>query len=378
MSVKFSVIVPVYNCMPYLSACTESIFAQTEPDFELLLIDDGSTDNSGDFCDRLAAREPRVRVFHKENGGASSARNLGLEQAVGQYAVFVDGDDLLEPETLEQLSRVLKKGRLVIFGMSFDYYAGDRLARTELLSAAHSGVFSVEALAAQYHAFFEDNALSSACNKLFDLELIRSKGLRYQEGMTLYEDYAFVLRYLAHVDEICCLEHSFYHYRLSVQENHLHERVDQLNRLEWNMSCLLDAAEPFGSRLSSRTALNSSLAETYMRLLSLHLLLHHYGARALAQAAVPYCDNRSFRALLAAGGGLSGEEAALLRRLDEGRFAVLALHFKKKVLPAENPEGRQDTAQKMKPHAAWEGVPALQADASMDSCKERNRYAKNH
>lgn len=332
MAVKFSVIVPVYNCASFLPPCAASILAQTEPDFELLLIDDGSTDESGRLCDALAAREPRVRVFHRENGGAASARNFGLEQAAGEYAVFVDGDDLLEADTLAQLSRVVKKGRLVIFGMAFDYYAKDRLERTELLSAAHSGCFSPEALAAQYQDFFADNALSSACNKVFDLELIRAKGLRFPDGMTLYEDYAFVLRCLAHTEEIYCLEQSFYHYRLSSRETHLRGRVSQLDRLERNMSALLQAADCFGSRLPNRAALNSSLAGTYLQLLSMHLLLRHYSPDALARAAVPYCANKAFRALLAEGGKLSGENAALLRRLDEKQYFVLAMQYKRRFL----------------------------------------------
>lgn len=90
---KISVIVPVYNTERYLHRCIDSILAQTFSDFELLLIDDGSKDRSGEICDEYAAKDQRVRVFHKENGGVSSARNNGIQQAEGVYSIFMDADD---------------------------------------------------------------------------------------------------------------------------------------------------------------------------------------------------------------------------------------------------------------------------------------------
>lgn len=93
---KISVIVPVYNVEKYLRRCIDSILAQTFTDFELLLIDDGSKDNSGDICDGYAMKDERVRVFHKKNGGVSSARNLGLDNAKGEWVSFVDADDYLD------------------------------------------------------------------------------------------------------------------------------------------------------------------------------------------------------------------------------------------------------------------------------------------
>lgn len=88
-----SVIVPVYNTEKYLGECVQSILNQIFTDFELLLIDDGSTDQSGAICDTYALQDKRVKVFHKENGGVSSARNMGLDEARGEWIVFVDSDD---------------------------------------------------------------------------------------------------------------------------------------------------------------------------------------------------------------------------------------------------------------------------------------------
>lgn len=98
---KISVIVPVYKAEQYIRRCVDSILAQTFTDFELLLIDDGSPDNSGAICDEYAAKDSRIKVFHKENGGVSSARNLGLDNATGEWITFVDSDDWIVYDYLQ-------------------------------------------------------------------------------------------------------------------------------------------------------------------------------------------------------------------------------------------------------------------------------------
>jgi glycosyltransferase involved in cell wall biosynthesis len=113
-----SVIVPVYKAEKWLHRCVDSILAQTMENFELLLIDDGSPDRSGEICDEYAAKDSRVRVFHKENGGVSSARNLGLDNAQGEWISFVDADDLVEENYIaELLSSAKNDGSLVISGL---------------------------------------------------------------------------------------------------------------------------------------------------------------------------------------------------------------------------------------------------------------------
>lgn len=100
---KISVIVPIYNIGQYLSRCIDSILVQTFTNFELLLIDDGSTDNSGRICDDYAKKDNRIRVFHKKNGGVALARQLGIENAIGEYSIHADGDDWVEANMLENM-----------------------------------------------------------------------------------------------------------------------------------------------------------------------------------------------------------------------------------------------------------------------------------
>ena len=102
-----SVIVPVYKAENYLCHCVDSLLAQTFPDFEILLIDDGSPDHSGDICDEYARKDSRVRVFHKENEGVSSTRQCGIDNAKGEYTIHADPDDWVEPDMLEELYKKL-------------------------------------------------------------------------------------------------------------------------------------------------------------------------------------------------------------------------------------------------------------------------------
>ena len=102
-----SIIIPVYNAASYLDKCIESILHQKYKDFELLLINDGSTDNSGDICDAFALKDNRISVFHQQNQGVSAARNLGIEQAKGEWLQFIDSDDWIENDfLLNNVSRI--------------------------------------------------------------------------------------------------------------------------------------------------------------------------------------------------------------------------------------------------------------------------------
>lgn len=104
-----SVIVPVYNVEKYLCQCIDSILAQTFTNFELILMDDGSTDGSTALCDEYAVKDKRIRVFHKKNGGQAEARNLGIDISKGQYLTFIDSDDVVSPEYLNQLFKAIQE-----------------------------------------------------------------------------------------------------------------------------------------------------------------------------------------------------------------------------------------------------------------------------
>lgn len=109
MSQRFSIIIPIYNVAPYLKACLDSVLAQTYVDWEVICVDDGSADGSGAILDEYAAKDARIKVVHKPNGGVSSARNRGLEEAKGEWILFLDGDDLIDADLLMRLAEIADK-----------------------------------------------------------------------------------------------------------------------------------------------------------------------------------------------------------------------------------------------------------------------------
>lgn len=126
-SPTISVIIPVYNAEKYLRRCIDSVLSQTFTDFELLLIDDGSKDKSGAICDEYAAKDSRVRVFHKENGGVSSARNMGLDNACGNYIAFVDADDWIDGNMYYEMFAAINESKsdIVCCDYLYEYENGD-------------------------------------------------------------------------------------------------------------------------------------------------------------------------------------------------------------------------------------------------------------
>lgn len=183
-----SVIVPVYNSEKYLHRCIDSILTQTFSDFELLLVDDGSTDSSGAICDEYAKKDQRVRVFHKENGGVSSARNLGLDKARGEWIAFVDADDELMTISID-FNSFMGEEDLIIGGFI------DCPSQIEF--NLPTGSYSQDSLNELYSNNVGHFVWGSVCGKLFKRSLIGKE--KFDLKMTLGEDELFFLQYLKYV-----------------------------------------------------------------------------------------------------------------------------------------------------------------------------------
>ena len=123
-----SIIVPVYNVEQYLKRCIDSIINQTYRNLEIILVDDGATDNSGKLCDELAKLDNRIKVYHKKNGGLSDARNYGVERAIGDYIGFVDSDDYIDAEMYEKLYEAIKKEDVDVAECNFRFIYSNRIA----------------------------------------------------------------------------------------------------------------------------------------------------------------------------------------------------------------------------------------------------------
>ena len=188
-SPTISVIIPVYNAEKYLCRCIDSILAQTYKDFELLLIDDGSKDSSGTICDEYAAQDARVRVFHKENGGVSSARNVGLDHARGEWITFVDSDDYIEENFLRSFEGNLDAD-LVVGNMEI---CEDGKLPSDIGAHIVPGKYSP--IQSVLKGNLTNHAFCAPWGKLFRKDCIGD--LHFDVGMTICEDTKFVYNYIA-------------------------------------------------------------------------------------------------------------------------------------------------------------------------------------
>ncbi|MDD4969987.1 MAG: glycosyltransferase family 2 protein [Paludibacter sp.] len=224
---KISVIVPVYNAEKYLNKCIDSILNQTFTNFELLLIDDGSKDNSGVICDEYAKKDKRVRVFHLENGGVSTARNSGIENAIGEWINFVDSDDWLEQEVFNDVLKKIRniKVDLVIWGYRLVYpnYSHD-------IIIPYEGYFINNTDTAELLILCDlKKLLESPCNKLYSNEIIKNKHLRFDFKLSLMEDSKFNWSYFNSVESICSIQKIYYNYRINHNRESLSSKhIDNL------------------------------------------------------------------------------------------------------------------------------------------------------
>ena len=309
---KYSIIVPVYNCRKYLPDCVESILNQTVPDFELVLIDDGSTDQSGVICDAYAVRDKRIRAFHKQNGGAASARNYGIDRAIGRYILFVDGDDTITKDCLEAVGKSVSLAELTIFGIQFNYFRGAKLKSHGIHSVHFTGVFTKDELLANFQDFFQDNQLSSACNKLFDKKILIERNIRFQQGQTLYEDFDFVLRYLNAVQTIFCIDRPLYEYRIVLHgPAYRNKRTATTAGIREGLLPLRETAATYYSMYPDSTV-PSVMANLYMMLLQQHLIQRTDNTDPqFSQELTGYCNDEILQSAIRAGGVLEGTNKEL-------------------------------------------------------------------
>ena len=193
---EISVIVPVYNVDKYLRNCVNSILSQTFTNFELLLINDGSTDQSGAICDELALSDHRVRVFHQKNGGVSSARNKGLDEAVGKWIYFTDSDDELYPYSLEYLYQQAnrKEGTDLIIAELTQYHVDGTVAYDLKDDGFEKELDIHEALKIMYQPFHGYQGY--LVTKLFKNRIIQEQQLRFNPIIFYNEDRLFCTQYI--------------------------------------------------------------------------------------------------------------------------------------------------------------------------------------
>lgn len=202
-----SVIVPVYNVEEYLPRCVDSILAQTYKHLEVILVDDGAKDSSGAICDEYAAKDPRIKVIHKENGGLSSARNAGIEASSGEYLAFVDSDDWIEADAYgHMLDRMEKYDAKLVCAGRYDVN-GRTGERTLGLCPKKEESITAEEMVGRI--FLWDGCDSSACDKLYHRSLFET--FRYPEGKVC-EDVPITYRIVLKAQRVVLCDKPIYNY----------------------------------------------------------------------------------------------------------------------------------------------------------------------
>lgn len=203
-----TVIVPIYNSERTLEQCLNSILNQHFRDFELLLVDDGSTDSSTAICEKYTLEDKRVQLFHKANGGVSSARNFGLENAKGKWITFVDSDDYLQDSFFDGVNEY--DNDLIIHPY---VWLKNGLLTQDKRIRNYSLIVGEEQIRLFLNSFLTTLIMRGPCAKFYKKELIGE--CRFNEKMKVGEDIVFVLQYLQKCDSICCRDSSSYVVRIS-------------------------------------------------------------------------------------------------------------------------------------------------------------------
>lgn len=282
-----SVIVPVYNAEENICECLESLRVQTYQDFEIILIDDGSRDQSAVICSEYAKNDKRIRFVQKRNGGVASARNIGISMARGRYIAFVDSDDIVECDYLEELYRRMPaEGDDSLVICRFSRFSKEQSATitVERLLSYCKGVDSIYQTYL-YDLFITKNIFGSCCRVLFPKYLIDQYNIKFPK-CKIAEDQLFLISALVRCSSIYVVDKSLYLYRMNdksatnekYKENYLDDRITYLNELMDRLS-LFDLSEKeknvivghvimnYRNRLFFNAAFSSDYKEEYKKIM---------------------------------------------------------------------------------------------------------------
>ncbi|OME03476.1 glycosyltransferase family 2 protein, partial [Paenibacillus odorifer] len=224
MECLISVVVPIYNVELYLYKCIESIMQQSYENIEIILVDDGSLDKSGDICDEYAKKDNRIKVIHKENAGLSSARNAGIHISKGSYICFIDSDDWINKEFINMLFLKIIEYDADVVVCGFIYEYGEKNIENNFKSS-HEFLDSHEALKNLYNENYLN--MTVAWNKLYKKQLFDT--IQYEVGI-INEDENVIHEILYKSSKIICINKCLYHYRM--RENSITQKTFSVKNLD--------------------------------------------------------------------------------------------------------------------------------------------------
>lgn len=256
---KISIIVPVYNVQDYVERCMESLVNQTYKNIEIIVVNDGSTDTSGKICEELSKKDDRIKVYHKENGGLSDARNYGLRYATGDYIGFIDSDDYVKPEMFEVLYNNIIRESADVSEIDFAITNSK-----EYLKKKRNSMYKVFSGEQSLIEFFKGNNIeNSVWCKLYRKELI--DGLHFEKGITS-EDFPFNFQVLLRASKVVVDTRDFYCYYY-MREDSIINKKESMVILDSVFNCIkLEKHVPFNLSEQFKAKLIREKMKTVQRL----------------------------------------------------------------------------------------------------------------
>lgn len=206
-----SIIIPVYNIEDYLPQCLDSLLKQKYANYKIILVDDGSDDSSSDLCDEYSEKDKRISVFHLCNGGVSKARNVGIEHSSGEYITFIDGDDWVDPDYLEQLIFQIESNQADISAVGYIEENGHKQRTVTPFDECRimSGLESMNYIGDSKRPW-----VGFAWGKLYRLDLLKQNHLEFDPDISICEDSLFNSMAMIHADKVVISAEALYHYRI--------------------------------------------------------------------------------------------------------------------------------------------------------------------
>lgn len=217
-----SIIVPVYKTASFLPKCIDSILAQSINNFEVLLIDDGSPDESPAICEEYSRKDTRIRTIHKENGGVSSARNLGIEMSKGQYITFIDSDDFVEPNYLYDMILMAKEkagqNKNILVISDYQPFTENGYEERSFSPPFMAKLSAGGTTATQFRELIFNFIIFPPYCKLYRKDILDNKNIQFDTELKSAEDFEFNMRYLNEMDYICYIPSVQYYYRVGYKK----------------------------------------------------------------------------------------------------------------------------------------------------------------
>lgn len=265
---KISIIIPAYNAEMDIKKCIDSILNQTFKDFELIIVNDGSNDNTLNICNEYKKNDQRIRVINKDNGGVSSARNIGIGESTGEYIMFCDSDDWIDSELLYKLYCKTKENHMcdiVYSGVYKDVYdKNDNKVKTITVGVSDELYLEKKYLAKELKYIFETipGPFLAPWAKLYKLEIIKRYNLYFDKNMVCYEDFDFNIKFLSKCNYICITKLIGYHHKLIQDENNIVRR--KKNNLVYDISRIHREFETFLTTINNEKLLREYITSWYI------------------------------------------------------------------------------------------------------------------